>query len=211
MRKTFKFSISIFAVFTLVLVILGWSMLRRGFSARDEPSKMEAVMARTMRSLATPSSAKKLPNPFPISPENLRNGMEHFADHCAMCHANNGNGDTMLGRNMYPKTPDLRQAQTQKLSDGEIYYIIQNGIRLTGMPAFGAAGSTDDAGSWHLVQFIRHLPSLTKEEEAEMKKLNPVSPMEMESEDGFLSGGEPQPMKHEAGKMKHDPKDGHKH
>jgi mono/diheme cytochrome c family protein len=190
-------------VLILVIVaagIVGWRMLRRGFSAREEPSKLEATMARMMRGLATPSTAKELKNPVSASPRELRAGLEHFADHCAVCHANNGSGDTMFGRNMYPKPPDLRAAQTQQLTDGEIYYIIQNGIRLTGMPAFGQGNRTDDAGSWHLVQFIRHLPKLTAAEEEAMKKLNPVSPMESQMEDDFLSGqdssNQTQPMKH---------------
>jgi len=59
----------------------------------------------------------------------------HFADHCAICHANNGSGNTEIGRNLYPKAPDMRLPQTLNLTDGELYYTIHNGIRLTGMPA----------------------------------------------------------------------------
>ncbi|MEO5936863.1 MAG: cytochrome c [Terriglobales bacterium] len=191
-------------VLGLMIGVSGWLLLRRGFSAREEPSAMEAAMARTMRSLATPSSAKSLKSPVASSPENLQMGLEHFADHCAVCHANNGRGDTMFGRNMYPKPPDLRQPQTQNLADGEIYFIIQNGVRLTGMPAFGQPNRTDDQGSWQLVQFIRHLPRLTAEQEAEMKRLNPVSPLDRESDEDFLSGEEPP-------KSKHSPAKEHKH
>ncbi len=202
MKKTVKFS---FPLLLLVAVgVFGWWTLRNGFSARAEPSSMEVAMARTMRGLATPSSAKALKNPMANSPENLQMGLEHFADHCAVCHANNGNGDTMLGRNMYPKPPDLKLPQTQDLSDGEIYYIIQNGIRLTGMPAFGQPDQAGDQGSWQLVQFIRHLPKLTPEQEAEMKRMNPVSPLDRESEEDFLSG-------EDAAKTKHSPSKEHKH
>lgn len=177
----------------LVLLILGAGtvvLVRRGFSARDEPSAMEALMARTMRNLAVPAKAREMRNPVPSSPENIREGMAHFADHCASCHANNGNGDTMYGRGLYPKPPDMR-THTQSMTDGEIYYTIQNGIRLTGMPAFGSAPREDDQSTWSLVHFIRHLPKLTPEEEAEMKQMNPRPPMDAESEDDFLSGGEP--------------------
>lgn len=204
MKKQFKFTVPVLALAAVALGIYGWLTLRRGFSAREAPSTMEASVARMMRSLATPSSAKVLRNPVANSPESLRLGLEHFADHCAVCHANNGNGDTMLGRNMYPKPPDLRLPATQDLSDGEIYYIIQNGVRLTGMPAFGQPNRTDDEGSWQLVQFIRHLPRLTPEQEAEMKRLNPVSPLDIESEEDFLSG-------EDAAKPKHSPAKEHKH
>lgn len=200
MKRPFKIVTLVAIVVATAAGIMGWQMLRRGFSARDEPSNVEALMARMMRGLATPGTAKELKSPVTASPENLRAGLEHFADHCAVCHANNGSGDTMFGRNMYPKPPDLRGPQTQKLTDGELYYIIQNGIRLTGMPAFGQPGRTDDQGSWQLVQFIRHLPKLTPAEEEEMKKLNPVSPMESQMDDDFLSGEDTskqtQPMEH---------------
>lgn len=201
MKKPLKY----FLVGALVIVVAmgaaAWLMLRRGFSARDEPSVMEAVMARTMRSLAVPTRARKMPNPVAASPENIREGMEHFADHCATCHANNGNGDTMYGRGLYPKPPDMRK-RTQAMTDGEIYYTIQNGIRLTGMPAFGNNPRDDDESTWKLVLFIRHLPALTAEEEAEMQRLNPRSPMEMESDNDFLSGEGKDKMNM---KMKHAP------
>jgi hypothetical protein len=90
----------------------------------------------------------------------------------------------------------MRLADTQKLTDGELYYTIKNGIRLTGMPAWGEAGDTDE-DSWKLVYFIRHLSSLTPEEEKEMEQLNPKGPeekLEEQQEEDFLKGGDvPQP------------------
>ncbi len=103
----------------------------------------------------------------------------HFADHCAICHANNGSGNTEIGRNLYPKPPDMRSPQTQNLTDGELYYTIHNGIRLTGMPAWG---TEKDEATWKLVLFIRHLPQLTREEEREMESLNPKGPGEKQEE-----------------------------
>lgn len=194
MTKPLKYSLLGALVAIIILGVSAVLLVRRGFSARDEPSALEAVVARSMRALAVPAKARDMRNPVPASPENIREGMEHFADHCASCHANNGNGDTMYGRGLYPKPPDMRK-QTQSMTDGEIYYTIQNGIRLTGMPAFGSSARDDDEGTWKLVHFIRHLPKLTPEEEAEMKQMNPRPPMDAESEDDFLSGGEPSPPK----------------
>ena len=82
----------------------------------------------------------------------------------------------------------MRRAPTQQLTDGQLYYIIKNGVRLTGMPAWGEAGE-DDRESWELVAFIRHLPSLTAKEEREMRSLNPKSAHELQEkqqEDEFL-------------------------
>ena len=176
-------------------VAYGYSLLRRGFSARETPSAIETLAATTARRLALPSNYRQLRNPFPTSPENIQAGMEHFADHCATCHANDGGGDTLFGKGLYPKPPDMRTAETQNKSDGELYYTIENGVRLTGMPAFGEEHSAgDDAETWHLVLFIRHLPQITSEELLEMKRLNPKTEAERaeeQQEEEFLKGGEP--------------------
>ena len=184
--------LGLLVAFVVAVGILGGGlMIHHGFSARDTPSGIESVMARTMRTLAVPSSAKNMKNPITNTPENLQEVRAHWADHCAFCHANNGSGDTEVGKNLYPKAPDMRSADTQKLTDGEIYYTIKNGIRLTGMPAWGAPGDADD-DSWKLVYFIRHLQKMTEQEAEDMKKLNPQSPMEKmeeQEEEQFLEGG----------------------
>jgi mono/diheme cytochrome c family protein len=179
-------------------------VLRGGISARAEPSAIEARVARTVRSWAIPSEAREARNPIPPSPRVLAAGRAHFADHCATCHANDGSGQTAIGRNLYPRAPDMRRPATQGLTDGEIFYIIENGVRLTGMPAWSGPGSAE--GSWHLVHFIRHLPTLTAEEKAQMEALNPKSPDEwraLEDEDAFLGGAEPAPREPEHGTHSH--------
>ena len=110
---------------------------------------------------------------MPPGQPGLAEGQEHFGAHCAFCHGRDGRGDTRIGRNLYPKPPDLRAPGTQSLSDGELFYIIQNGVRFTGMPAF--AESHSDTDSWELVRFLRQLPELTPAELAEMKALKPRS------------------------------------
>ena len=180
------------------------SMLHGGVSARVNPSTLEIMMARELRHMAIPKSARKLQNPVTETPENLRDARLHFADHCAICHANDGSCDTPFGRNLYPKPPDLRRELTQKLKDGEIFWIIENGVRFTGMPAFGGAhGSEED--SWKLVLFIRHLPQLTAEERMEMEQYNPKSPgdREEEQEENEFLGGKPMQQKPEAAHHHH--------
>jgi len=171
---------------TLLVVLAGLavgvayiaSMISRGFSAREPPSRLEVAIAGAMRSLAMPAGARSRPNPFKPTAEALAQARAHFADHCALCHANNGSGETEIGRNLYPKAPDMRLPATQNKTDGELFYIIRNGIRFTGMPAWGSGHPSEDRESWKLVHFIRRLPDLTPEEIAEMETLNPRSPHE---------------------------------
>ncbi len=165
--------------------------VRRGVSARTAPTAMEVAIARTMRHLAVPSAARNLRNPVPLSAQVLAEARAHFADHCAGCHANDGSGQTEMGQNLYPKAPDMRAQPTQKLSDGELFTIINNGVRHTGMPAWGPGSAQDAADSWKLVHFIRHMPHMNAAEIDSMKALNPMSRSEMQEqkeEDDFLEG-----------------------
>jgi mono/diheme cytochrome c family protein len=186
--------------FLLVLVIAAGLLIvqGRGFSARPEPSALEARIALLMRGWLTPSMYKGLQNPVSNTPENFAAAREHFADHCASCHNNDGSGNTEMGRNLYPKAPDMRLPRTQNLSDGELFYIIENGVMLTGMPGWSTGTPEGEKSSWQLVHFIRRLSSLTPEDLQEMEKFNPVSRMQVEEEnkiEEFLKGGDPQPAK----------------
>lgn len=165
-----------------------------GFSARSRPSALEEFAARTARRMALPPGAKDKRNPVPNSNEVLAEARAHWADHCATCHGNDGTGHTDMGRSMYPPAPDMRQEHTQRLTDGELFYIIENGIRLSGMPAWGSGTDQDAQDSWKLVHFIRHLSALSPGEIKEMERLNPKSPEDLEEEkleEQFLKGETP--------------------
>ncbi len=177
-------------------VAILWHVLESGFSAREQPSELEVMFARQLRSLAMPEAQKQMRNPVPVSDEVLGEARVHFADHCANCHGNDGSGATLIGQNFHPRTPDLTKIETQSFSDGELFYMISNGIRFTGMPAWGKGRPEPDLDSWKLVHFIRHLPSITSEELAEMEKYNPVSQVDREEQeliDRFLQGEELDP------------------
>jgi mono/diheme cytochrome c family protein len=185
----------------LVLVIaIGagglWYFVRSGVSAKEQPGAIEEFLATRVRDMAIARRAKSLANPVAYSHEVVAEGRAHFADHCAVCHANDGSGDTEMGRGMWPKVPDMRLAKTQNLSDGELFWIIENGIRFTGMPAWSTGTKDGETGSWHLVHFIRRLPKLTPEELEEMKSLNPKPPAEIRqqiAEESQKGGGQPPP------------------
>ncbi len=163
----------------------------RGFSAREQPSALERWIAQRARSAALPGDARSRPNPVTNTPEVLSEARAHWADHCAGCHSNDGSGDTSMGKHTYPPAPDMRLAATQQMSDGELFYVIQNGIRFSAMPGWGGGTNHDEQDSWKLVHFIRHLPQLTLEEKKEMEGLNPKGPgdrKEEEEEERFLRG-----------------------
>ena len=186
--KAWRIGLGVSLLAALAVAGLGAAaFLRGGMSARTEPSAAEARVARWARSAMIPDEARAARNPLPASPEVLSEARAHFADHCASCHANDGSGETKLGRSMYPRAPDMRKPETQRLTDGELFYIIENGVRLTGMPAWGGEGHEED--SWGLVHFIRRLPDLPAEEKAAMERLNPRSVeewREMAEDDAFL-------------------------
>jgi mono/diheme cytochrome c family protein len=165
-----------------------------GFSARAEPSAMETKIAAIARQAAIPRSAVDRKNPVSNSPEILAEAKAHWADHCAGCHGNDGAGKTPMGAQMYPPAPDMRAQATQQKNDGALFYVIENGVRLTGMPGWGAAVRTEksEQDSWKLVYFIRSLPTMTQSEIQQMGKLNPKTDEEREEErqeEEFLNGG----------------------
>ncbi len=174
----------------LSIAALSYLVVRgHGFSAAGHAGRLETRVARAARSLAIPADARRRANPGSSSPERLRAGLAHFADHCAVCHGNDGRGQTEMGRGLYPKSPDMTLPATLQLTDGELFYIIEHGVPFTGMPAWGDGRAESETASWHLVQFIRHLPQLSAEELALMRRLNPTGPGTPAMDpDDFLNG-----------------------
>jgi len=167
-----------------------------GISATRQPFPGEERMAKATWRFLIPGDIRAATNPVANTAEVLKGGLEHFADHCAVCHANNGSGDTMIGRRIYPPSPDLRGPRTQGLTDGELFYAIENGIPWTAMPAWRNGTPQGVEASWELVRFIRHLPALTPEELSQMENFNPKSPADLERDraiEEFLKGGSAPP------------------
>ena len=153
-------------VVMVVGTICGVLLIRRGFRATASPSAWESSVARTVRNLAIPGIERGRNNPVPPSSDAKRQGRDSFLAQCAPCHGVDGRGRTPMGTNLYPRVPDLRAAPTQTLSDGELHYIIENGVQLTGMPAWGNPHLESSDVSWKLVLFIRELAPLTQEEQS---------------------------------------------
>ncbi len=166
----------LFRVFVGILAGIGvlsvaaviW-LVSGGMSSRRSAGTTETWVATQMRSVAISAADRKMADPDPSSPIAVRIGLEQFADHCATCHGNDGSGQVAIARGLYPRPPDLRRESTQALTDGEIFHIINDGVRFTGMPAW----DHEPREAWALVRFIRHLPQLSKAETERMKALNP--------------------------------------
>ena len=168
-----------------------WWISTHRFSAKAAPGRLETLVALRLRRLATGGAGGRLRNPVPLTAETLHEGMAHYADHCAVCHAVDGAGSTDMGQGLYPKVPDMRLPATQSLSDGELFLIIENGVRFTGMPGWSTGSAEGEQDSWRLVHFIRHLPKLTADDVAHLETLTPKSPQairERIEEEQFLAG-----------------------
>ena len=172
-----KLLTAVLVIALAIAALAAFQIVQHGVSARDKPTAAEAAIAGVLRHAAVPRAAKAMKNPVPLNDAVLAEARAHWADHCATCHGLDGKGNTEVGRGLYPKVPDMSDGSPD-LSDGELFYIIANGVRLTGMPGWG---DENKAETWHLVHFIRHLPKLTPAELESMRKEN-------ESEDEFLSG-----------------------
>lgn len=191
MKAVFKAFLLLVGVVLVTGAGVAFYVVRTGVSARDQPGAIETFIARNVRTVAIARRARDLRNPVERTPEVVAVGRAHFADHCAVCHANNGSGETSIGEGLWPKPPDMRREETQNLSDGELFYIIEQGIRFTGMPGWATGTPEGEEASWRLVHFVRHLPNVSEPELAEMAELNPKSAEEWRQEQEareFLEG-----------------------
>src|SRR3981081_4110508 len=113
-----KFRKIVLLLVAAVLVVAGFYAVRiilYGFPPAAEPSRLETIVARAARNFAIPRKARLEPNPWKPTPDVLKSARESYFDRCAVCHAPDGSGQTNVGRNLYPRVPDLRLPQTQNL------------------------------------------------------------------------------------------------
>ena len=140
----------------VISAVLG--ALLQGCTAGTHPSQDETSLANAAKDVAIPLEAGKKANPLPETDEVVSQGQEVFLGSCAQCHGADARGDTNVGRHMDPPAMDLTSSHVQHWSDAELFWIIQNGVRLTGMPAWKSSISEND--TWKLAHFIHRLPRL---------------------------------------------------
>ena len=179
------------AVAAVGVMLLVWQRGAGISAVHRTPWPLEATIARAAWRFLVPGDVRNAPNPVQASADVLRSARDHWADHCASCHANDGSGDTQIGRRTYPRVPDLRDPRTQQLTDGELFYAIEQGVPWTAMPGWTTGTDEGAKESWALVHFIRRLRSLSPDDLREMERLNPRPPVNDEREkaiDEFLNG-----------------------
>ncbi len=148
-------------------------------TAHKKPSTVETALATMAKDIVIPIETDNLKNPLPSNPQVVSQGQQVYWQSCAICHGTDGHGATILGQGMYPPVMDLTSPHVQHWNDSQMFWIIQNGVRLTGMPSWKGAISTDD--TWKLVEFVHALPELNPADTGNTKA-NPVqakSPAQM--------------------------------
>jgi mono/diheme cytochrome c family protein len=137
------------------------------FAASRPPSALEKRVAGFALDHSVAKRAPNAANPHGKSPDAIRVGMAHYKEMCVFCHGAPGVDASEAGEGLNPPAPDLTGKKTQARSDGELFWIVQHGIRMTGMPAFGPTHKDEEI--WKIVSFMRHLPELTPDEERALK------------------------------------------
>jgi mono/diheme cytochrome c family protein len=119
------------------------------------------------RSISTHSKGIVVP---PLNnPKLIEAGFRNYHEMCRLCHGAPGYSQTEIARGLYPSPPDLTKEESVKgRKDAQFYWIIQNGIKMTGMPAFGSTHEEQEL--WGIVAFLRRLPGLKPEEYRAMLK-----------------------------------------
>ena len=135
-------------------------------AATVPPSGLEKAVAGAVFKKSVARRAPKATNPF-SGPDAVRAGLAHYREMCVICHGAPGVDASEIGEGLNPPAPDLTLGGVQAKSDGELFWILQQGVRMTGMPAFGPTHK--DPEIWKLVAFLRHLPQITKDEQAALK------------------------------------------
>ncbi|HEY2472927.1 MAG TPA: cytochrome c3 family protein [Terracidiphilus sp.] len=163
-NREMQLTLALLGSLILVVALFTGGLKWHGLRATSVPSGFETRTARAIRDFAIPSRERRRSNPHANDWTAVEQGRQDFLARCASCHGIDGLGRTPVGSSLYPRVPDLHSDLTQALTDGEIHYIIENGVALTGMPAMTSAHRESAAESWKLVSYIRSFGSLTPTE-----------------------------------------------
>jgi mono/diheme cytochrome c family protein len=149
-------------------------------AATAQPGKLEKQLGELALDRSVARRAPKTSNPVTPSPEVLKAGLAQYRGMCVTCHGAPGVDASVIGIGLNPPAPDLTVKKVQARTDGELFWLVSHGIRMTGMPAFGPTHKDEEI--WKIVAFLRHLPELTAEEQAALKASGGGEPAQMEHE-----------------------------
>jgi mono/diheme cytochrome c family protein len=150
---------------TAILVALAVVALAAGVvdMSMRKPSALERFMGPALRDASVRARAPRNVH-APTAPEVVARGRDEYREHCLVCHGVPDGTQSSIAAGLSPAPPDLADPTTQSRSDGELFFIVSQGIRMTGMPAF--ARSEPEDIRWALVAFLRRMPHLTPQDRA---------------------------------------------
>ncbi len=165
-----KFIFGVIVGILIVIAVPAAMILTGNFSmsATSKPTLMEQKAGSWAWLQSAKKNAPKVKNPSIDDPSALDEGLDHYKENCVVCHGAPGVESGEIGKGLNPPAPVLDLPVVQQLTDGELFWTIKNGIRMSGMPAFGPTHLDDEI--WSIVTFVRHLPQLTEKEKAELRE-----------------------------------------
>jgi mono/diheme cytochrome c family protein len=159
----FKAVMSGVALTLAALLVAAFALLKSGLipaNADAEPGSLETWMARTSLDATLTRLSPTEPNPVAATEQNLTEGVHLFAQNCAVCHgsAAGAAAASPIAKGLFQKPPQLATDGVEDDPEGESFWKIKHGIRLTGMPSFGS--SLSDKQIWTLALFLKHMDKL---------------------------------------------------
>jgi mono/diheme cytochrome c family protein len=149
--------VMIVGLVVMIGLLAGWI----GFSsfnlaALPEPGGKETALATSAKhQLVARASREGIPPRPKDRAASAVQGDKLYAINCSLCHGEDGRATSPMGRWMYPRAADLSSPQTQSYSDEQLFWVVKNGIRLSGMPGFGKLET--DEHIWNMVDHLRTL------------------------------------------------------
>jgi mono/diheme cytochrome c family protein len=125
--------------------------------AQQGPRNIESTIVKEVKQKIT-IGGREWKNPVADTEASQQEGGEHFQHHCMICHGLDGHATGVpFAAKMDPPVPDLSSRDVQGYTDGQLKWVIQNGIAPSGMPGWNSI--LDEGEMWNLVNYIRHLPA----------------------------------------------------
>lgn len=164
----------ILALFSIFFIYSGWYNV----SAMNEETGITKWVLNTTMDRSVEYHSKDIKVPSLNDPSMLKEGFEHYNEMCVSCHSAPGKEETELSKGLNPPAPNLAKS-AKEMSPQKLFWITKNGIKMTGMPAWGKTHS--DEKIWAMVAFMKKLPSIT---DTEYEKLEKESLPDDEENDG---------------------------
>ncbi len=161
--------ITIAVFFFLLAGVTAYFWLGSYNVAATEPHwKITHWVLEEVRDRSISAHSRGIISPPSSDPKLIQIGFTHFHAMCRLCHGAPGFTRMEFALGLYPDPPPLSSGDTQSEGEAELFWIVKNGLKMTGMPAFGPTHSTEEL--WGIVSFLRRLPKLNPEEYGKMVK-----------------------------------------